>query len=170
MKRQRSSEHGGSSFLEFVLVGIPVIFVLFSTFEMARGMWSYHSLAFAVREGTRYAIVHGADCGTSPNSCTATISQIAAVIQSAGVGLDRTALLLTFTPNTGSAITCTLSNCLTNNTQWPPTNANSIGMTVTISANYPFQSGIAFFFPGTRPTGSFPVLNFPASSKDVIQF
>jgi Flp pilus assembly protein TadG len=147
MKRKRSSEHGGSTFLEFVLVGVPVIFVMFSTFEMARGMWSYHSLAYAVREGTRYAIVHGASCSTDPNSCTVTIGQIA-----------------------GSAITCTMNNCLSNNTTWPPSSANSIGTPLTISANYPFRSGIAFFFPGSRPTGSFPAMNFPASSKDLIQF
>src|ERR1051325_6804549 len=103
MKRRRSGEHGGSSFLEFVLVGVPVIFVLFSTFEMARGMWSYHSLAYAVREGTRYAIVHGSDCASSPNSCTVTIANIASVIKKAGVGLDGSALSLTFTPNTGGA-------------------------------------------------------------------
>jgi hypothetical protein len=147
-----------------------MVFVVFSTFELARGMWSYHSLAYAVREGTRYAVVHGADCASSPNSCTVTISQIATVIKNAGVGLDGSTLSLTFTPNTGSAITCTLNNCLTNSTQWPPSGANSIGMTVTISANYPFQSGIVFFFPGTRPTGSFPAMNLPASSKDLIQF
>jgi Flp pilus assembly protein TadG len=170
MKRRRSSEHGGSTFLEFILVGVPVIFVMFSTFEMARGMWSYHSLAYAVREGTRYAIVHGIDCSTSPNSCTVTIAQIATVIKKAGVGLDPSQLSLTFTPNTGAAISCTMTNCLTNNTQWPPTNANSIGMAVTISANYPFRSGIAFFWPGTRTTGSMPAMNFPASSKDLIQF
>jgi hypothetical protein len=170
MKRKRSGEHGGSSFLEFTLVGIPVVFILFSTFEMARGMWSYHSLAYAVREGTRFSIVHGSDCGTSPNSCTKTIADVATVIKTAGVGLDGSALNLTFTPSTGSPITCLLNDCLSNTSQWPPSNANSIGQTVTISANYPFRSGIAFFWPGSKPTGSFPAMNFPAASKDVIQF
>jgi len=169
MKRKRASEHG-SSFLEFVLVGVPVIFVIFSIFEMSRGMWAYHSLAYAVREGTRYAIVHGANCATSPNSCTVTISQIATVIKNAGVGLDGSQLNLTFTPNTGSAVDCTMNSCLTNTTQWPPASASAIGMTVTISANYPFRSGIAFFWPGSRPTGQFPAMNLPALSKDLIQF
>jgi hypothetical protein len=170
MTKRRSREHGGSTFLEFVLVGVPVIFVMFSTFEMARGMWSYHSLAYCVREGTRYATVHGASCSSTPNSCAVTVGQIATVIKTAGVGLDASALSLTFTPSTGSAITCTMTNCLTNTTQWPPSGANAIGMTVQISANYPFRSGIAFLWPGTRPTGSFPAMNFPALSKDLIQF
>src|SRR5205814_10672176 len=92
MKRRRSGEHGGSSFLEFVVVGVPVIFVLFSTFEMARGMWSYHTLAYAVREGTRYASVHGADCASSPNACTVTVGQIATVVKRAVIGLDGSVL------------------------------------------------------------------------------
>ena len=54
--------------LEFVLVGIPLIFVILSIFEIARGMWTYQTLAFAVREGTRYAIMHGKGCA-SPNTC-----------------------------------------------------------------------------------------------------
>ena len=170
MKRKRSGEHGGSSFLEFVLVAVPMIFVMYSTFEMARAMWSYHSLAYAVREGTRYAIVHGSDCANSPNSCTVTIAQIATKIKNAGIGLDGNSLNLTFTPNSGTATTCKLNTCLSNNTQWPPTDANSIGMSVMITANYPFRSGISFFWPGSKGTGAFPALNFPAQSKDVIQF
>jgi Flp pilus assembly protein TadG len=58
----------GSSTLEFTLVGIPIIFVLISTFEMARGMWNYHTIAYAVKEGTRFASVHGIDCSTAPNT------------------------------------------------------------------------------------------------------
>src|SRR5215471_18790761 len=59
MTGRRNRQRGGSSLIEFTLVGIPIIFVLISTFEMSRGMWLYHTLAYAAREGTRYAIVHG---------------------------------------------------------------------------------------------------------------
>ena len=45
----------GSTLLEFTLVGIPVIFVLISTIEMARGMWMYHTLCHAVKEAARFA-------------------------------------------------------------------------------------------------------------------
>jgi hypothetical protein len=65
--------------LEFVLIGIPVIFVLISIFEIARGMWTYHTMAYAVREGVRYASVHGKGCA-SPNTCQVTIGQITSVI------------------------------------------------------------------------------------------
>ena len=48
----RSRGRTGSTLIEFTLVGIPLIFVLISTFEMARGMWNYQTLAYAVRAGT----------------------------------------------------------------------------------------------------------------------
>jgi hypothetical protein len=38
----------GASSLEFALVGIPILFVLISSFEM------YHTLAYAIKEGSRY--------------------------------------------------------------------------------------------------------------------
>lgn len=169
--KTRSKEHGGSSFLEFVLVGIPMIFVLFSTMELARGMWTYHTLAYAIREGTRYAIVHGSNCATSPNSCTVTLGRIATVIHAAGTGLDTSKLTLTFTPNTGTATTCTLATCMTNSGTWPPAIASSPGMILSISARYQFRSAIAMFWPGTRAdTGPFPAVYFPAASTDTIQF
>ena len=49
----------GNATIEFTLVGIPLVFVLISTIEMARGMWIYHTLAYAVKEGTRYAVARG---------------------------------------------------------------------------------------------------------------
>ena len=171
MRRRRKYQRGGSTLIEFVLVGVPIIFVMFSTAEVARAMWLYHTLAYAIREGTRYAIVHGSGCSTAPNSCAATIGTIASRIQTVGVGLDQNKLNLTFTPNTGSASTCTLANCVTNATVWPPSSANSPGMNLTISATYPFASVISIFWTGTGGgVGPFQPVNFPALSKDIIQF
>src|SRR5215212_5363994 len=85
--RKRRYLTGGNSLVEFTLVGIPLIFILIATFELSRGMWSYHTLAYAVKSGARYTIVHGQNCAIAPNACTVTIGQIAATIKSAGVGL-----------------------------------------------------------------------------------
>ena len=87
MSNKRRTQTRGNSLLEFTLVGIPLICVLITTFEMCRGMWSYQTLAYAVKAGVRYSVVHGQDCATAPNACTVTISQIAGIIRSAGVGL-----------------------------------------------------------------------------------
>ena len=61
-RAQRNLEKG-SSMVEFALVGIPLIFILISIFEISRGMWMYETVAHAVREGARYAAVHGQDYG-----------------------------------------------------------------------------------------------------------
>jgi Flp pilus assembly protein TadG len=159
----------GASVLEFTLVGIPIIFFLISTFEIARGMWNYHALAYAVREGTRYASVHGVNCATAPNTCTVTIAQITQRILDAGIGLTSSQLQLTFT-HTGGATACTANSCLANNTAWPPAPGNAVGNYIQIDATLPFQSAICMFWPGAGPGSTFGTFNFPASSRDTIQF
>ena len=52
----------GAVTLEFTLVGIPLLFTLISTVEMSRGMWMYQTQAYAISQGVRYLVVHGADC------------------------------------------------------------------------------------------------------------
>ena len=179
MTRRRSREHGGSTLFEFVMVGIPIVFVLISTFEIARGMWLYQTLNYAVKRAVRYSIVHGFNCGQPGNNCRVTVGQIAGVMQNASLGLDNRRMSVTFTPNSGSAVTCTLSpmppsstgDCLSNTTLWPPTGANNPGMQVTISANYPFNSMISMFWPGARGGSmQFATVNFNASSNDLMQF
>lgn len=160
--------------MEFTLVGIPLIFALISIFEVARGMWIYHTLASAVTQGTRYTSVHGLNCTSADgNSCATTIAGIATIIQYSGVGLLPSQLSLTFTSNAGATITCTLQDCLSGSqasTSWPPANANLPGMDVVISATYPFSSAIAMFWPGSGPGTVFPTFNLPATSTERIQF
>jgi Flp pilus assembly protein TadG len=167
---RRNAGRKGNSALEFVLVGIPMIFVLISIFEIARGMWTYHTLAYAVREGVRYAVMHGQGCA-SPNTCQVTIGGISKVINYAGTGLDSNSVYLTFTPASGSASTDTMKNQMTSTTVWPPSGANSPGLAVTISAKYQFRTFLAVFWPGSGPplndSGSFWL---PASSTEPIQF
>jgi Flp pilus assembly protein TadG len=156
--------------LEFVLVGIAMIFVIISFFEMARGMWTYHTLSYAVREGTRYATVHGRDCA-SPNTCQVTIGQITSIIRTAGTGLDPNATTLTFTPASGSATSDTIANLLASNTTWPPTGANSVGQNVKIAAVYPFRTILAIFWVGAgHPLNDSQVFNLGASSTEPVQY
>lgn len=156
--------------MEFTLVGIGMLFIVISLFEMARGMWTYHTLAYAVREGARYASVHGQGCA-SPNSCQVTIGQIATVIRNAGVGIDPVATQVTFTPAIGSATTDTLSNLLANTTTWPDTGANAPGQNVAISAVYPFRTVLAIFWTGDgKPLNDSQTFHLSASSTEGIQF
>jgi Flp pilus assembly protein TadG len=143
---RRSGERGGTSLVEFTLVGIPMIFLLISTFEIARGMWTYHTLAYAVKEGTRYASVHGKTCEVAPNTCQVTVAQVAQHTSDAAAGLLPANLTLTFTSTAGT-ITCTVANCLSNTSNWPPDPANAQGSDIEIDGTYPFQWAIAMFWP-----------------------
>ncbi len=116
--RSRSKRYGAAT-VEMTLVGIPIIFTLISVFEMSRGMWMYQTLAYSVKAGVRYAIVHGASCdytlNNGINSCIVGVADVAATIENAGVGLDPQNTLLTFTPGITAATSCptipTLPSC-----------------------------------------------------------
>jgi Flp pilus assembly protein TadG len=166
-----SNRRRGQSLVEFTLVGIPIIFVLISTFEISRGMWIYHTLAYSVKVGVRYASVHGINCvngGGNPNDCLITIAQVAQRIQLNGVGLDPTKTSLTFSP--GGA-TCTLTACAANNTQWPTPDGvvNAVGQPIRIDIRTQFTSALAMLWPGANPV-SFAAGSLGASSQDHIQY
>ena len=169
MSRRLATRRRGSTALEFVLVGIPVMFVLFSLFEEARGMWTYQMLAYAIREGTRYCSVHGKGCA-SPNTCSVTIGQIATYIQTAGPLIDPISTL-TLTPASGSATSGSITSLKTNTTVWPPSAANTPGQTVQLTINYPFQTILAVFWVGSGPPlNDDQTFHLKASSKQPIQY
>lgn len=174
----RSNRRSGSAMIEFVLVGIPLIFVLISIFEMARGMWLYHTLAYAVKEGVRYSVVHGQNCWTAPNNCKVTVQDIARRVLDSGVGLvpeDLNMMLGAGNCNgaTGlcsSQVTCNpATGCLADTNFWPAYPDNQPGLDVMFRVQYPFRSAIAMFWPGSRPQ-QFGLFTFSASSRETIQF
>jgi Flp pilus assembly protein TadG len=171
MMAKSRSRRKGSTMLEFVLVGIPIIFVLISIFEISRGMWIYHSMAYAVREGARYAAVHGKGCADAPNACQVTIGQITSVIQAAGSGLPAGTTTVTFTPASGSVSSDTMVNQLASTTVWPPSGANAPGKDVQIKMTYPLRTILAVFWVGAgRPLNDSGVFNLGASSTQPIRF
>ena len=157
--------------MEFTLVGIPLICGLISTVEMARGMWIYHTQAFAINEGARYVVAHGTHCTSNGNSCTVTVGQIASRIAASGSGLIPALWNVTLLSGSGSNnVTCNpLSNCLTNSTVWPPSPDNTVGTGIAVMGSYPFASALVMFFPSTGTT-SFGIYNLPAYSRQIILF
>jgi Flp pilus assembly protein TadG len=164
-RRQR-----GSTALEFVLVGIAMIFMLICLFEISRGLWAYHTLAYAVREGTRYAAMHGKGCSSSPNSCSVTIGNIITYMKNAGGGFDPDNTTLTFTPQSGSATSDTLTNLASSSTQFPPSSASAPGNTVQIASQYKFRTVLAMLWYGSGPINDSRTFYLSASSKEPIQF
>jgi Flp pilus assembly protein TadG len=158
----------GSTLIEFTLVGIPMIFILLSIAEMARGLWVYHSLAVAVNSAARLASLHGAGCGT-PNSCTITIGTIATNFQQAAPGLIPGAINVSLISPAGTTTCNPLSTCGGNSTQWPPSGGNSVGANVEVSATYVYQSGLSIFVPGSGGL-LFGQVRFTANSRQQVQF
>jgi Flp pilus assembly protein TadG len=170
---KRRDQERGAVTIEMTLVGIPLIFILIMTFEISRGMWMYHTLAYAVKEGVRSSLVHGQNCVANPpslnNNCIRTIADAANVIRNAGVGLDLNSTNLTFISAGTVNATCTLSGCANNFAMWPPAGSNMVGTTIEIDIDTPFRSAMAGFWPGTKPQ-SFSVTKFAANSTDRINF
>ena len=180
-----SKKKRGSTLLEFTLVGIPVIFMLISIFEISRGMWLYHTLASAIKDGTRFAIVHGNNCNVYPSNCVVTIRDISERIRRNAVGFVPDDLQnLEFISATRGTFTCaTLAACLDTgdpgDLSWPGGPVGSAPEDfpdgrqfawVEIRAQYPFRSAIAMFWPGAGRGQNFGEFLLPASSRDRIQY
>lgn len=138
----------GSSMLEFTLAGIPLIFVLVSTFEMSRGMWVYHTLAHAANAGARFAVVRGRGCTAHGNTCAATVGTVARRIAREALGIPPDRFDVRLASDAGQVDCRPLSACLADDTHWPPANANSPGMNIRITVRHEFRSAMSVFWPG----------------------
>ena len=168
-KELRQKRSKGQALLEFTLSAVPMIFLLISVEEMARGMWIYTTLAHAVKEGTRYSIVHGADCAIADSSCQITLGQVATRIQQAGLGLDASQFNVVL-QTSGSTHNCTpLRSCLSNSSTWPASPDNNVGLPITVSGTYPFSSALAMFIPQTGSV-KFGSLTFSSASQEEIRY
>lgn len=185
----RTRHQRGSAIVEMTMIGIPLIFTLISIFEISRGMWIFHTLAYSVKDGVRFASVHGINCINNPpgvpNNCPTNIAAIANVIKDASVGLDPNKTLLSFTANGGTATLCYMGSssatninpdglgagvgCQSLTTQWPPSGSNNVGYQIKINIRTPFRSAISMLWPGARRV-SFAQANLGATSTDSIQF
>jgi hypothetical protein len=133
-------------------------------------MWTYHTLSYAAREATRFAIVHGRNCSVPPNSCAITVANLAARLQDAGVGLVPGELNATFT-SLADNVTCNpLSTCSGNNSVFPSVGGADQGAPITVSATYPFRSALSMLWPGAGPGMVFAPISLGAESREYIQF
>ncbi len=159
----------GSTLIEFTLAGIPMLLLLTATVEIGRGMWTWQTLTYAVKEGARFAAVHGQNCVTAPNACAVSVRQIAAKVQQSGSGLFADELNLRMTSGAAS-ITCRLDSCLLDETVWPPDPENRPGGQLEFSATYPFRSAVTLLWPGVRGGGRLPAIQLSTAAREEIQF
>jgi hypothetical protein len=158
--------------VEFSLAGVASMILLISTFQLAIGMWNYHTLAYAIHQSARYVTVKGIGCTQAGNSCSVTIGTIAQRIAAIGIGVPSNTVQVTLTTESGASTACSpLNSCFSNVTVWPPaTNSdNIVGSRITISGKYRFQGVLLFFWPG-QTTQSYGAVWLPASSTQKILF
>jgi hypothetical protein len=170
----------GSSLLEFTLVGIPLIFILISIFEVSRGMWIYHTMAYAVKETSRFVIVKGENCIASGNACGVTVQRIAQEFASAGVGLDPNETNLSLIVVGDQRDCFPLQGCLSgsdgdSSVAWPTVASPAFpgsgrGQNLTVRATVPFRSAISLFWPGAGRGINFPAFLLGSTSTEKIQF
>jgi Flp pilus assembly protein TadG len=125
------SDHA-QALVETALVLPLLLLLIVGLFDVGRAVWLSNTLATAVREGSRYGVVHGALSGspTGPGSATYT------------------------PPDTDTAITAHVRNyaagvpgSLTVKSTWPDGNANR-GSRIVVSASFPFTPILSQVFLG----------------------
>jgi Flp pilus assembly protein TadG len=55
----RRRRERGQAMVEFAVTGIVFCIIVFGAVDVGRAVWNYNTLSESVREGGRYAIVHG---------------------------------------------------------------------------------------------------------------
>ncbi len=87
-------EQSAQALIEFALV-LPIFLLLVTgIFDTARAVWQENTLAYAAREGTRYAIVHGASgvpivgpCSVCLNPVSNNLGNVVSAVTSNAVGV-----------------------------------------------------------------------------------
>jgi Flp pilus assembly protein TadG len=169
---QKLTLRKGNTMIEFCLAAIPGIFLLISSVQMSIGMWQYHTLAHAVRQGAQSVVTKGHGCTTGGNTCGTTVGTIASAIANEAVGIVPADLNVTLTTASGSTQTCNpVSVCFSSTTTWPPsTNSDDLpGKAITIGAQYTFHSALSMFWPGAAPV-NFQTVTFSATTTQSILF
>lgn len=127
------SNDRAQALVETALVLPLLLLLLVGLFDVGRAIWLSNTLATAVREGSRYGVVHGALSGapTGPGSGSYT------------------------PPDTDTVITAQVRyysvgvpNNLTVQSTWPDGNANR-GSRIVVSASFPFTPILAQVFLGS---------------------
>ena len=116
----------GQSLVEFALLLPLMLLIITGLFDTARAVWEENTLAYAAREGTRFAIVHGSTGqGPLPDGWTTgaadptdpsdhVIGYVGAVVRQAALGVPNVTVVVTYPDTyagTSPAVHCADRNC-----------------------------------------------------------
>jgi Flp pilus assembly protein TadG len=90
----------GVATVEFALAAIPFFIMLFAIIEGGRAGWTYGTAAHLAKEGSRFAIVRGADCVRLDRSvCTTSVAAVEAYVRERAIGCNAIQVTTTWVPN-----------------------------------------------------------------------
>jgi Flp pilus assembly protein TadG len=99
MRRLRAFAHldeAGQSLVEFALILPVVLLIITGLFDVARATWQENTLAYAAREGTRYAIVHGSAALDGVVVFSGNQQPVIDVVRAAAVGVPNVSVTVTW--------------------------------------------------------------------------
>jgi Flp pilus assembly protein TadG len=127
----------GSAILEFAMVAILLLTVVFGVIEIGLALYAYNVVSEAAREGTRFAIVRGSACTSFASACPASKSDIQDYVQYLGYpGIDPSRMTVNTTWSvTNAGTTCSPSPSCNN-----PGNQVQVQVTYKLPLVLPFLS------------------------------
>lgn len=158
-KRNRRGCSRGQALAEFALVAPVFFLLLFGIIEAGRFIFHYHALNSAVREGARYAIVHGSNardgCPSGPPapstpSCDPSGEKVRQAVVKAAFNL-MTVSDINFVDSDGNTTPTYSAD--------PNGGTNKRGTTVTVSATYTYPPIVPVMPPITIRSESSLVIN-----------
>ena len=131
--RRCADDEQGATLVETALSIVILLAFIFGIVETGLGLYTYHFIAEAAREGTRYAIVRGSTCTGFASACPAATSDIQSYVLNLGFpGIDPSKM----TVNASWSAYTSGSPC--------SPGCNSPGNLVTVTVNYNFPLSVPF--------------------------
>jgi len=112
----------GQSLVEFALLLPIMLLIITGLFDVARAVWEENTLAYAAREGTRYAIVHGSYGSPAADSTDYTpvcndvviCTTIPNIVKQAAIGVPNVTVVVdypSFFPGQSPPVHCADRGC-----------------------------------------------------------
>jgi Flp pilus assembly protein TadG len=120
--RGSSRRQRGQTYVEFALVALPAMIVIYAILQGAAALFAHSAVAYASRCGARYAMVHG-----SNSNQPASEDSVQSYVRGLVLGLD--------------------SSQITVNTTWTPD--ENPGSTAEVQVSYPFTPFAPFVYSYT---------------------
>ena len=143
-RRHLAHNECGQALVETAFTMLILLGLILGVMELCLALYSYHYLANAAHEATRYAIVRGATWGSSCGSyassmCTASPTDIANFVASRdfpGITITADDVCVEYFSSVSAS---TASTCTTKTANSGP---NAVGNIVMITITYPFSFGL----------------------------